>query len=149
MSSLNKVLIIGRMGRDPETRYTQAGQTVASFSVATDESYKDKQGTKVEAVEWHNVTAFGKTADFVSNYLSKGRLVYVEGKIKTEKYTDKQGVEKYATKILADRVQGLDNRPDGQQQAAPPRTASYPGQTDDDLGPAFPTEASGMDDAPF
>ena len=119
MSSLNKVFIIGRLGRDPDTRYTAAGLPAASFSVATDESYKDKQGQKVDVVEWHNVTAFGKTAEFVSSYLSKGRLVYVEGKIKTEKYTDKQGVEKYATKILADRVQGLDKREDGQQQAAP------------------------------
>lgn len=142
MSSLNKVLIIGRMGRDPETRYTQAGQTVASFSVATDESYKDKQGTKVEAVEWHNVTAFGKTADFVSNYLSKGRLVYVEGKIKTEKYTDKQGVEKYATKILADRVQGLDKRSEG-EQAAPQQDAA-PGRQEYAGG-----GTAGMDDAPF
>ena len=132
MSSLNKVLIIGRVGRDPETRYTQTGQTVASFSVATDESYKDKQGNKVDAVEWHNVTAFGKTAEFVSNYLSKGRLVYVEGKIKTEKYTDKQGVEKYATKILADRVQGLDKRDDGQQQAAPAPEPAYTGRKDMD-----------------
>lgn len=141
MSSLNKAIIIGRMGRDPETRYTQTGQTVASFSVATDESYKDKQGNKVDAVEWHNITAFGKTAEFVSNYLSKGRLVYVEGKIKTEKYTDKQGVEKYATKILADRVQGLDKRSEGEQpspqDAAPGRQEYAGGGT------------AGMDDAPF
>lgn len=136
MSSLNKAIIIGRMGRDPETRYTQTGQTVASFSVATDESYKDKQGNKVEAVEWHNITAFGKTAEFVSNYLSKGRLVYVEGRIKTEKYTDKQGVEKYATKILADRVQGLDKRSEGEQSA--PQEAA-PGRA----------EHTDMGDCPF
>jgi single-strand DNA-binding protein len=137
MSSLNKVFIIGRVGRDPETRHTQTGQTVASFSVATDESYKDKQGNKVDAVEWHSITAFGKTADFVSNYLSKGRLVYVEGKIKTEKYTDKQSVEKYATKIMADRVQGLDKRDEGPQQAAP-----------QDAAPGRP-EYTDMGDSPF
>ena len=137
MASVNRAIIIGRLGRDPEVRHTQSGQVVASFSVATDESYKDKQGNKVEVVEWHNVTAFGKTAEFVSNYLSKGRLVYVEGKIKTEKYTDKQGVEKHATKILADRVQGLDKRDEGQQQAAPQE--QYTGRkeyTADDMGGA-------------
>jgi single-strand DNA-binding protein len=121
MASVNRVILVGRIGRDPEIRHTQSGQTVASLSVATDESYKDKQGNKVEAVEWHNVTAWGKTADFIGSYLGKGRLVYIEGKLKTEKYTDKQGVEKYTTKIIAERVQGLDKRPDGQQQAAQPQ----------------------------
>ena len=145
MASVNRAIIIGRMGRDPEVRHTQSGQVVASFSVATDESYKDKSGNKVESTEWHNVTAFGKTAEFVASYLSKGRLVYVAGKIKTEKYTDKQGVEKYATKILADRVQGLDKREEGQQQTAPQAepTQGY------DENQRFPTDASGLDDAPW
>ena len=142
MSSVNKVIIVGRIGRDPEIRNTQSGQVVASFSVATDESYKGKDGQKVEATEWHNVTAWGKQAEFIANYLSKGRLVYVEGKLKAEKYTDKQGVEKYTTKIVADRVQGLDKRPDGQQpvqqQEAGPVREEY-------LGGG----SAGMDDAPF
>ena len=120
MSSVNKVIIVGHIGRDPETRHTQTGQQVASFSVATDESYKGKDGQKVEATEWHNVTVWGKQAEFVANYLAKGRLVYVEGKLKTEKYTDKAGVEKYTTKIIAERVQGLDKRPEGQQPAPTP-----------------------------
>lgn len=142
MSSVNKVIIVGRMGRDPEMRYTPSGQPVAGFSVATDESYKGKDGQKVEATEWHNVTAWGKQAEFIANYLSKGRLVYVEGKLKTEKYTDKAGVEKYTTKIIAERVQGLDKRPEGQQQAAPQQRAY-------DENHRFPTDASGLDDAPF
>lgn len=126
MASVNKVIIVGRIGRDPEVRHTQSGQPVASLSVATDESYKDKQGNKVESTEWHNVTAWGKTAEFIGAYLSKGRLVYVEGKLKTEKYTDQQGVEKYTTKIVADRVQAMDKLPEGQQQAAP--TEQYTGR---------------------
>ena len=123
MASVNKVILVGRIGRDPEVRYTQSGQPVASLSVATDESYKDKQGNKVEATEWHNVTAWGKTAEFVGSYLGKGRLVYVEGKLKTEKYTDQRGVEKYTTKIVADRVQGLDKRAEGGMVAAPMQEA--------------------------
>lgn len=124
MASVNKVILVGRIGRDPEVRQTQTGQPVASLSVATDESYKDKQGNKVDATEWHNVTAWGKTAEFIGSYLGKGRLVYIEGKLKTEKYTDQQGVEKYTTKVVADRVQAMDKRPDGQQQAAPQEQAA-------------------------
>ena len=140
MSSVNKCIIVGRVGKTPEIRHTQTGQTVASFSVATDESYKDKAGNKIDATEWHNVTAWGKTADFVGAYLDKGRLVYVEGKLKTEKYTDKSGVEKYTTKIIADRVQGLDKRVEGgmtAQEAGPVR-GEYAGGG-----------SAGMDDAPF
>lgn len=144
MASVNKVILVGRIGRDPEVRHTQSGQPVASLSVATDESYKDKQGNKVEATEWHNVTAWGKTAEFIGAYLGKGRLVYVDGKLKTEKYTDQNGVEKYTTKIVADRVQALDKRPEGQQAAPQPEQAQgY------DENKRFPTDASGLDDAPF
>lgn len=144
MSSVNKVIIVGHIGRDPEIRTTQSGQAVASFSVATDESYKDKAGNKIEVVEWHNVTAWGKQAEFIANYLSKGRLVYVEGKLKTEKYTDKHGVEKYTTKIVADRVQGLDKRPEGQQQPTPQQQEEYTGRQEYAGG-----GSAGMDDAPF
>jgi single-strand DNA-binding protein len=151
--SLNKVIIIGRLGRDPEMRYTPSGQPVANFSLATDETYTGKDGQKVEKVEWHRIVVWGKQAEFCGNFLSKGRLVYIEGKLETRKWTDKDGVEKYTTEIKADRVLGLDsNQSDKGQQAAPASRAAaspYAGQADDDLGPAFPSEASGMDDAPF
>lgn len=137
MSSVNKVIIVGRIGKAPEIRHTQTGQTVASFSVATDESYKGKDGQKIEATEWYNVTAWGKQADFIGQYMDKGRLVYVEGKLKTEKYTGKDGVEKYTTKIIAERVQGLDKRPEGQQQTPPQQQEEYTGRQDmDQLGDA-------------
>lgn len=140
MASVNRAIIIGRLGRDPEVRHTQSGQVVASFSVATDESYKDKQGNKVEAVEWHNVTAFGKTAEFVSTYLSKGRLVYVEGKLETRKWTDKDGAEKYTTEVKADRVLGLDSRQaDAHGASAPAQGQEYGGRE----------EYNSMGDSPF
>lgn len=144
--SLNKVLLIGRIGRDPEMRYTPAGQPVANFSLATDESYKGKDGQKVDKTEWHRIVVWGKQAEFVGNYLSKGRLIYLEGKLETRKWTDKDGSEKYTTEIKADRIVGLDAKPD---QAKPQGATPAAGGYDDDLGPAFPTGASGMDDAPY
>ena len=114
MASLNKVIIIGRTGKDPEIRYTQSGQAVATLSVATDESYKDQSGQRVEKTEWHKVVVWGKQADFVANYLGKGRLVYLEGKIETRKWQDQSGQDRYSTEIKAVTVQALDKKPDGQ-----------------------------------
>jgi single-strand DNA-binding protein len=157
--SLNKVLLIGRLGRDPEMRYTTSGQPVATFSIATDESYKSKDGQKVEKTEWHRIVVWGKQAEFCGNYLTKGRLVFIEGKLETRKWTDKEGVEKYTTEIKADRVDFMDSRQsEGGFAPAPQYQRNQPqaqpqsgggGSIDEDLGPAFPSEASGMDDAPF
>lgn len=116
MSSLNKVILIGRIGRDPEMKHTPSGQPVANLSVATDESYTSKDGQKVEKTEWHKIVVWGKQAEFCGNYLSKGRLAYIEGKLETRKWTDKDGAEKYTTEIRADRVLGLDK---GNGAAAP------------------------------
>jgi single-strand DNA-binding protein len=155
--SLNKVLLIGRLGRDPEVRYTTSGQPVATFSIATDESYKSKDGQKVEKTEWHRIVVWGKSAEFCGNYLAKGRLVFIEGKLETRKWTDKDGVEKYTTEIKADRVDFMDSRqseggyapaPQYQQRGQAPAQGGNVGY-EEDLGPAFPSEASGMDDAPF
>ena len=119
MASLNKVIIIGRIGKDPEIRYTQSGQAVATLSVATDESYKDQSGQRVEKTEWHNVVVWGKQADFVANYLGKGRLVYLEGKIETRKWQDQSGQDRYSTEIKAVTIQALDKKPDGQSAPQP------------------------------
>lgn len=154
--SLNKVLLIGRLGRDPELRYTTSGQPVATFSIATDESYKSKDGQKVEKTEWHRIVVWGKSAEFCGNYLTKGRLVFVEGKLETRKWQDKDGQEKYTTEIKADRVDFMDSRQAEGGFAPAPQFSKGPAQQrsggmgyDDDMGPAFPSEASGMDDAPF
>ena len=101
---LNKVMIIGRLGRDPELRYTQSGSPVASLNIATDESYTDREGNKVDRTEWHRVSVFQRQAENCANYLTKGSLVYVEGSLQTRKWQDQQGQDRYTTEIKADRI---------------------------------------------
>ncbi len=110
MASVNKVILVGNLGRDPEVRYLPSGDPVANVTIATSSKYKSKTGEMVEETEWHRVTFFGKLAEIVGQYLKKGRSVYVEGRIKTRKYTDKDGVEKYATDIIANEMQMLGGR---------------------------------------
>jgi len=222
--SLNKVILIGRLGRDPELSYTANGQALAKLSVATDEGYRDKQtGQRVDRTEWHRVVVWRKAAEFCGNYLKKGSLVNIEGKLQTRKWQDQNGQDRWTTEIVADRVQGLDSPRDNSQQGAPqsggytqqgapqsggytqqgapqsggyaqqgapqnggytqqgaPQSGGYaqqgapqnggyaqqgapqnggytqqgapqsaPRPPEEDLGPAFPSEASGMDDVPF
>lgn len=123
---MQKVMIIGRVGRDPESRTTNGGTSVCSFSVACSEKRNGEEKT-----EWFRVKAFGKTADFCSRYLGKGRLVYVEGKLETQKYT-KDGAERSITELLADSVQGLDRAENSQQNAAQSRHTT-PSENMDDL----------------
>ena len=105
MASVNKVILIGNLGRDPETRYTTDGAAVTNLNIATSEQWKDKSGEKQERTEWHRVVLFGRQAEIAGEYLKKGRSVYIEGRLQTRKYTDKDGVEKYSTEIVADRMQ--------------------------------------------
>lgn len=114
MASVNKCILIGNLGRDPEMRYLPSGEAVANLAVATTEKYKDKQGQQQEATEWHRVSFFGKTAEVCGQYLKKGSQVYIEGSIRTKKYIDKEGVEKFSTEIRGDRMQML-----GSKQAEP------------------------------
>ncbi len=167
---LNKVMIIGRLGRDPELRYSQTGSPICTLNIATDESYTDRDGNRVDRAEWHRVVVFQRVAENCAQYLTKGSLVYVEGSLQTRKWQDQQGQDRYSTEIKAQRVQFLDRRgggdaatgaPSGSEggYAAPRRQApvgrpqqprQQPRQDDyEDLGPAFPSEASGMDDVPF
>ncbi|MBT3066340.1 single-stranded DNA-binding protein [Rhodoferax sp. U11-2br] len=110
MASVNKVILVGNLGRDPEVRYLPSGDPVANVTIATSSRYKSKSGEMVEETEWHRVTFFGRLAEIASQYLKKGRPVYVEGRIKTRKYTDKDGQEKYATDIIANEMQLLGGR---------------------------------------
>jgi single-strand DNA-binding protein len=111
---INKVILVGTLGKDPEVRYSQAGAAMCSISVATNESWKDKvTGEKQERTEWHRVKFFGRLAEIAGEYLKKGGQVYIEGSLRTEKYTDKQGVEKYSTDIIANEMQMLGGRPEG------------------------------------
>ena len=115
---VNKVILVGTLGKDPEVRYSQAGAAMATVSVATNESWKDKQtGEKQERTEWHRVKFFGRLAEIAGEYLKKGGQVYIEGSLRTEKYTDKQGVEKFSTDIIANEMQMLGGMPGGGDRA--------------------------------
>jgi single-strand DNA-binding protein len=111
MASVNKVILVGNLGRDPEVRYSPDGSAIANFSVATTDTWKDKAtGEKKEATEWHRIVFFGKTAEIVAQYLRKGSAVYVEGALRTRKWTDKEGQERYTTEVVGDRMQMLGGR---------------------------------------
>ena len=111
MASVNKVIIVGNLGRDPETRYMPNGEAVTNVAVATTESWKDKSsGEKKELTEWHRITFYRKLAEIAGQYLKKGSQVYVEGRLQTRKWTDKDGVERYTTEIIADSMQMLGSR---------------------------------------
>ncbi len=110
MASVNKAILIGNLGRDPEVRYMPDGQAVANVSLATTETWKDKSGEKQEQTEWHRVAFFGKLAEIAGEYLKKGSPIYVEGRIRTRKWQDKEGQERYTTEIVADRMQMLGSR---------------------------------------
>jgi single-strand DNA-binding protein len=112
-SSINKVILIGRLGKDPEIRSTPQGTTVAKFSLATDERFTDRNGEKQERTEWHNIVAWSKLAEICGQYLKKGKLVYIEGSIRTDSWDDKEsGQKKYRTEIIAQTMQMLDRRGD-------------------------------------
>ncbi len=196
--SINKVILVGRLGQDPKVTYMTNGNPVANLSVATDDSYKDREGNKVERTEWHRVAVYGRSAEFCGNYLTKGSLVYIEGTLRTRSWDDQQGQKRYTTEVvisgMGHTIQGLSGRagqtaeaPMGDEGFAPrrgggqqggqqggygnqpggqggaPRQGGQGGQgggrpqqggnrqpyPEDDLGPAFPSEASGMDDVPF
>ncbi len=138
MASLNKVLLIGNLGRDPEVRYTASGDAMCSFSIATSENWKDKSGAKQESTCWHNIVMYRKLAEIAGQYLKKGSSVYLEGKIQTRKWQDKEGKDRYTTEVIADQMKMLGGKSDS-NGAAP--TAAQPeaqenapiGQFDDDI----------------
>jgi len=139
MPSINKVIIIGNVGRDPELRYTPSGAAVCNITVATSRNWKDKtSGEKVEETEWHRVVFYDRLAEIAGEYLKKGRSVYVEGRLKTRKWQDKEGVERYTTEIVAENMQMLGGRDDG-ERTAPPAQRQAP-------KPAPKSSASGFDD---
>lgn len=135
---VNKVILVGNCGKDPETRYTPSGAAVTNISIATTESWKDKNtGEKQDRTEWHNVVFFGRLAEIAGEYLKKGSQVYVEGSLNTEKWTDKSGNDRYTTKIKANEMQMLGGRGDGnfgggnnnsQQQNQAPQQSQQPQQ---------------------
>jgi len=133
MASVNKVIIVGNLGKDPESRSFPDGSPVCNISVACTEKYKDKSGEQKEVTEWVNVVFFGKLADVATDYLKKGSSVYIEGKLKTEKYTDKSGVEKYSTKVIASAMQMLGGKPSGDTKTAPSPSKGDLNAIDEDI----------------
>lgn len=113
MASVNKVILIGNLGADPETRFLPSGDAVANIRIATTENWKDKSGEKQEHTEWHRVSFFGKLAEIAGEYLKKGSPVYIEGRIRTRKWQDKEGQDRFSTEIVADRMQLLGSRGGG------------------------------------
>jgi single-strand DNA-binding protein len=121
MPSLNKVIVIGHLGKDPENRFLPDGKAVSNFTVATSEQRKDKEtGEKKEKTEWHRITAFGKLGEICGEYLRKGSLVYVEGKLGTRKWTDKEGVDRYTTEITADTMKMMGGKVEAKEKPAAP-----------------------------
>ncbi len=120
MASINKVILIGNLGKDPEVRYLPSGDAVANISIATTETWKDKAGEKQEKTEWHRVSMFSKLAEIAGEYLKKGSQVYIEGRLETRKWTDKEGQERFTTEIKADRMQMLGSRSGGSERMSAP-----------------------------
>jgi single-strand DNA-binding protein len=153
MASINKVILIGNLGADPETRYLPSGDAVTNVRLATTDTWKDKSGEKQEHTEWHRVAFFGKLAEIAGEYLKKGSPVYVEGRIRTRKWQDKDGQDRYSTEIVGDRMQLLGSRGGGGAEMAP-RTASAAPSGGGGGAPRAPAKSSGPfdemdDDIPF
>ncbi|MEX0649246.1 MAG: single-stranded DNA-binding protein [Balneolaceae bacterium] len=145
MSSLNKAMVIGRLGADPEVRYTQSNTAVATLSVATTERYKDKNGELQENTEWHRIVAWGRLAEICQEYLKKGSLAYFEGPIQTRQWEDKDGQKRYTTEIKALNMQMLDSRGD-QGGGAPSKAGTKPAPSTVDIDDSFDDMD---DDLPF
>jgi single-strand DNA-binding protein len=145
MASVNKVLIIGNLGKDPETRYMPNGDAVTNITVATTETWKDKDGEKQEKTEWHRVTFYRKLAEIVGEYLKKGASVYIEGRLETRKWTDKQGVERYTTEIIASEMKMLGGKGGGDRSQDSERDSSGKSSLSESRAPTAKT-GTGFDD---
>lgn len=156
---INKVIIVGNLGQDPETRYTQGGAAITNISVATSESWKDKQtGQQQEKTEWHRIVFFNRLGEIAGEYLKKGSKVYVEGSLRTRKWNDESGIDRYATEIVAKEFQMLDSRNNtqGNQQQTAPAQGSRPAPPPQNqpmgahqVGQQAPVMDEFSDDVPF
>ena len=158
MASVNKVILVGNLGRDPEMRYTAGGDAIANFSIACTDSYKDKNGAKQDRTEWVRIVIFGRTAEVAGQYLKKGSSVYIEGRLQTRKWQNKEGVDQYTTEVVPDRMQMLGGREGGasnsyesmDEDQSQPQQASRPAQTAQAQQPASGGDFDSFaDDIPF
>jgi single-strand DNA-binding protein len=147
MAGVNKAILVGNLGRDPELRYTQNGQAVVNFTLATSENWTDKSGEKVERTEWHRIVVWGKLGELCAQYLAKGRTAYVEGRIQTREWEDKDGNKRHTTEINAQTVTFLGGpKGDGGSSGSPPEGDSSRGNSHGDAGTDVPAPG---DDIPF
>jgi single-strand DNA-binding protein len=152
MASVNKVILIGNVGRDPETRYMPSGYAIVNLSLATTDTWKDKSGEKQGRTEWHQVSVslFSKSAETAGQYLRKGSQVYIEGRLQTHKWTDKEGQERYTTEIIADRMQMLGDEDGGRaQHNSPPRSGGVDAEARPAARKATATTFDDLEDIPF
>ena len=161
MSSVNRATLIGRLGKDPEMRYAPNGDAIANITLATSETWKDKSGEKQEHTEWHRISMFGRLAEIVGEYLKKGSLIYVEGRIQTRKWQDKDGQDRYTTEIIANEMKMLGSKPGGSNDTSydeHDKGGSTPRTTGQPMGSGSATATSGAkkaklddfdDDIPF
>lgn len=159
--SVNKVILIGNLGADPEVRYTEGGQCVANVRIATNRAYNNREGNRVEETEWHRVVMWGKLGEIVEKWLKKGSTIYVEGRLRTRQWTDQNGMERYTTEVVAENMTMLGGRTDNapmEQPAAAPQANPFAGQPSDHnpapqqaapTQPAAPSAPDPSDDLPF
>ena len=156
--TINKAIIVGRLGKDPDMRYTPSGLAVANFNVATNYAVKDSSGTFQDKTEWHRIVAYGKQAEFASEYLAKGRLVYVEGRIQSRQWEDKEGQKRYTTEIICSTLQPLGPRGEAAEAAKPDSDvvtdtqesqAGEPAADNNHPATGKPVSTSEEDDLPF
>lgn len=144
MAGVNKVIILGNLGIDPEVRTLESGAKLARLRIATSESYTNREGQKIEQTEWHNVVVWRQLADVAERFLSKGRQVYIEGKLQTRSWKDAEGNDRYTTEIVGDRLQLVGGRPDSNDSSgSKPATGASPSQ------PVSDAEGDDSDDLPF
>ena len=141
MASVNKVILVGNLGRDPEVRFMPNGEAVCNFSIATTENWKDKSGVKQEKTEWHNIVMYRKLAEIAGEYLKKGRPVYIEGRLQTRKW-EKDGVTRYSTEIIADNMQMLGSKDGGSNNASYDGGDMNQGGGNDDFNQSAPRQSS-------
>lgn len=151
--SVNKVILIGRLGKDPETRYMTSGEAVTNCTLATSENWKDKSGEKQEKTEWHNLVFYRRLAEIAGEYLKKGSQIYVEGKLTTEKWQNKEGKDRYTTKIIVDQMTMLGGKPEGSRQGTQEHDSNPPGRPGGAPAKAAPAAKGSFDnfddDIPF
>ncbi len=149
MAGVNKVIIVGNLGKDPELRHTPQGQAVANFPVATSESWNDKGGQKQERTEWHRIVVWGKQAELCSKYLTKGRKAYIEGRLQTRAWDDKEGQKRYTTEIIANTVQFLDSAAGAREADSSAGADPFGNPPSFDQGFGGSNGPSASDDIPF